>query len=134
MLLEVHPHFANVIAQPLYVLDWDSIHKAADWELLGRQTPPIVRAVQPRRSPDFNRVAEHFHHAVKQRLRDWLVGHDKPRTAVDYQFALGRLATEVFDTYDAKKDADGLQDLWRHVSTEVAAGGSGGGWPPREMR
>lgn len=76
LMREIHPVFAAKISLPLYVLDHERAHDAADWEALGELSPPLKRAPQPAIAPDFNKVVEHYHNSVKSRLAAWLTDHD----------------------------------------------------------
>jgi hypothetical protein len=58
---------------------------AVPWQQLKAGPKPIVPALHPRRSPDFNRPTEHFLRAVKREFKQLPRVIDKPRSAGFYE-------------------------------------------------
>ena len=136
MLKEFHKSICKQVSEPTYVLDKPRIHTAVRWEQLSPGPHPIVAAPHPRRSPDFNRPAEHFLQAVKREFKELLRVIDAPREPVFYERML-RQAYENCCTNKMKrainKDIITLPNLWAHVSTPKPVG-SGGDWPAAKFR
>jgi hypothetical protein len=136
VLQAIHEYVSQFIPHPTYVVDQPPIHTAVRWKQLAAEPHPIKPALQPRRSPDFNRPAEHFIQAVKSEFKKELRVCDVRREPVAYMDMLTRAYKRCCTDKMKKaiiKDIMTLPALWSHVSTPSPAG-SGGDWPPARFR
>ena len=136
VLRAIHEYVSHYLKNPTYVLDKPRIHTSVRWQQLAAGPHPIKPALHPRRSPDFNRPAEHFIKSVKSEFKKELRMCDVRREPVAYMHMLTRAYKRCCTTQMTQainKDILTLPALWSHVSTARPAG-SAGDWPPARFR
>jgi hypothetical protein len=133
----MNKHATGEDATPIFSYDHASAHDAADaveeLEKVGITQEYSSRAWLPALSPDFHRVIEHVHAIACGAFRKELLGLDKKLTMQQYKNMFEKAFRTAVTAHAVQKDIRSLIDLYEHVGAAVAAGGSGGNWPPKHM-
>lgn len=109
----------------LYAFDRARWHQAAlpDLPIEGNQLFEI-----PPNSPDFNRVVEHMHHAVKERFHEIYSRDDTITEPKDAAMALLKAAYSVVTPQGVGKDVEMLPKVYASVISNE------GGWAGKGLR
>ena len=84
-------------------------------------------------SPDFHRIIEHVHATAAKAFRKELRELASRRSSKFYQELYEKVFYREVKASSVQADIRGLKQLWQHVKTPTAEGGSGGNWPPNSM-
>lgn len=127
----------DIDAEPTFSYDHAGPHDCAKAiELLeekGITQDEQCRLLLPALSPDFHRVIEHVHAIACKAFNAQLRVTTGRRSVKQYKEMYEAAFYGAVKASSVQKDIRGLRELWQHVKTPIAQGGSDGNWPKTSM-